>query len=184
MATPFISAADLEDYRKQTVDADLAGIAVDSACQIVRDALGQNIDLVAGDVVDLDSPGTEVLLLPERPVTAVASITLTDGSSPLTLGTDVVLDKELNALVMKSTGRRFLKGRQLYRVTYTHGLATVPSSVRIVALNLAARIYDQQLVKQESVGGYQAVYAASDPIGLTKAEEDVLQRGFGIGRRR
>lgn len=184
MATPFISSTDLADYRKQVVDDDLAAIAVDSACQIVRDALGQAVDLVTDDEVDLDSPGTEALLLPELPVIAVSEVTLNGTGTPLVVGTDVLVDQEAGALVMKARGVRFLKGRQLYHVKYTHGSDTVPPSVRVVALNLAARLYDQQLVKQESVGGYQAVYAASDPVGLTDKEMDVLQRAAGVGRRR
>ena len=183
MATPFISSTDLADYRKQVVDNDLAAIAIDSACQIVRDELGQGVDRVTGDIVDLDSDGTDTLLLPEGPVESVSAVVLNSTGTPLTPGTDVLLDKERDALVMKSKGRKFLKGRQLYKVTYTHGIATVPSSVRLVALNLAARVYDQQLVQQESVGGYQAVYAASDPIGLTEAEKSVLHRAAGMGRR-
>lgn len=184
MATPFISSTDLADYREQAVDNDLAAIAIDSACQIVRDEVAQGIDRVTDDVVDLDSEGTDRLLLPEGPVESVTSVELNSTGTPLVEGTDFYLDKENDSLVMKSSSLRFLKGRQLYKVTYTHGLATVPSSVRLVALNLAARIYDQQLVKQESVGGSQTVYAASDPIGLTPAETSVLHKAAGVGRRR
>lgn len=184
MATPFISSTDLADYRKQVVDNDAAAIAIDAACQVVRDELGQGIDRVADDVVDLDSDGTDRLLLPEGPVESVDSVELNPTGTALAVGTDVLLDRENDSLVMRSNGRRFLKGRQLYRVTYTHGLTTVPSSVRLVALHLATRLYDQQLVKQESVGGYQAVYAASDPVGLTMGEKSILHRAAGMGRRR
>lgn len=181
MPDPFLSAADLTAYRKGPVEDDLAAIALDSACQIVRDHVSQAVDAVVDDTVVLDSEGTDTLLLPELPVTAVTSVA-GPLAAPLNEGTDYFVDLEAGALRTRR-GLHFLPGRALYTVVYSHGWTTVPSSVRVVALNLAARIYDQQLVRQESVGGYQAVYAAEEAITLTRGERAILAK-HDPGRRR
>lgn len=181
MAVPFVSAADLEDYRKTAVDPDLAAIALDSACQLVRDQLGQVVDAVVDETVFLDSPGTDTLLLPQLPVTAVASLKL--AGVVLVAGTDYLVDKELGVLRTKQLGYRFLPGRQIYEVKYSHGWTTVPASVRIIALTVAARIYDQGIVRQESVGGYQAVYSVAESATLTDKEINVLAK-HDPGRKR
>ncbi len=51
-----------------------------------------------------------------------------------------------------------------------------PGTLRMLALQAAARIYDQGLVKQESTGGYQAIYSASDTLGFTRNEMNLLAK--------
>lgn len=192
MAEPFISAEDLAAYRKQEVDEALATIATDSASQIVREeAGGPYYDWAPQEdhEILLDGNGTDTLLLPQLPVLEVSEVvqTYSGSASPYTMVPDVdyVVDLELGCIRTKSgygCNTVFQPGRQNYAVTYSHGYETVPSSVRLVALQLAARIYDQQLVKQESVGGYQAVYVAAD-FGLTPHERDIVAK-HAAGRRR
>ena len=182
MGTPFISGEDLDTYRRETGDPDMNVIAIDAACDIVREHVSQAVDPVADDQVALDSEGTDTILLPELPVVSVASV-VGPGGVPLGLGTDYVVDKEMGAIRTKRRGRRFLAGRQAYVVTYTHGWTEVPASVRAVALTLAARIYDQGIVQEEGVGGYTVRYAGEGSIGLTPGEARVLAK-HDPGRRR
>jgi hypothetical protein len=191
---PFISSTDLSDYLERTLDSEKAVIAVDSACQSLRNTINQSLDFKQNDVVALDSEGTETILLPELPVIGVTSVV---GPGELTLveGTDFVVDKKLGAIRTKQRGYRFLRGRQLYTVTYSHGFTDDltgkpagtqlwPSSLRILALTLATRIYDQTIVRQESVGGSQTIYSAPESLGLSDRERNLLESVVGIGRRR
>lgn len=190
---PFISQIDLETYLGAALDDDRSAIAVDSACQILRDAAGQQIDFVADDVVLLDSDGGDTLLLPELPVVSISSVT-GPGGFALVDGIDYVFDKETSALVTKARGARFLRGRQVYAVTYSHGFVTVadtpagavayPSSLRALALTLAARIYDQQLASSESVGGSSITYSVPEALSLSPQEQEILRKVIGVGRRR
>lgn len=151
---------------------------------------------MAGDVVALDSEGTDTLLLPEMPVYSVASV-VGPGSYALVLGTDYVLDKESGTLRTKTLTSRFLKGRQIYTVTYTHGYVSDdsvpglpsdviewPSALRMVTLQLASRIYDQGIVSSESVGGVSMSYATAEAPVLTDRERSLLEKSVGVGRRR
>lgn len=196
MSLPFISNADLENYLGLTTDVDKAAIAADTACDVIRKTLDQNMDFVADDEVVLDSEGLDFLLLPEMPVYSVTSLT-GPGGSELTQGTTFVLDKESGSLRTKNFGSKFLKGRQIYTAVYTHGYVSDaaapglpadvvewPSSMRMVALQLASRIYDQGIVSSESVGGVSMSYAAPESIVLTDRERSMLERAVGVGRRR
>lgn len=195
MNEPFISHTDLEEYLERALDHDKAVIAVDSACQSLRDTINQALDFVQDDEVALDSEGTETILLPERPVIEVTSV-VGPGALALTEGTDFVVDKKLGAIRTKTRGYRFLRGRQVYTVTYSHGYTNAvtggmpadtplwPSSLRVLALTLATRIYDQMHVRQESVGGSQTIYAAPESLGLSDRERNLLESIVGIGRRR
>lgn len=196
MGTPFISITDLENYMGRSPLPDKAKIALDAACDEVRKVAEQDLDFVADDEVLLGSDGGETMLLPEMPVYAVESVEGPSGNV-LVPGTDYVLDRETGALQTKKIGLKFLKGRQNYTVVYTHGYVSDssveglpsdvqewPSALRIVALQLAVRIYDQQLVKEETVGGYSATYSSDEAIVLTDRERDLVEKTIGVGRRR
>lgn len=192
MADPFISTTDLADYLGGTLDEARALIAVDSACQLLRDAADQTFDLVVDDEVRLDSSGGDTLLLPELPIVEVTSVLDPDGDE-LVEDDDWVLDREMGAIRTASLWRSFRAGRQAYTVTYTHGFTATPESgldapawpsgLRILALTVAARVYDQQLARQESVGGAQLIYSAPESLGLSAREKDVLKK-YAPERRR
>lgn len=193
---PFISATDLNNYLGLVVDADKAAIAVDAACDTLRKTADQSLDYVSGDVVVLDSDGGHTLLLPELPVYTVTSV-VGPGSVALVEGVNYVVDLENGALQTKEWSSRWMKGRKIYTVTYSHGYVDNaaapglpanaiewPAALRIIALQLASRIYDQGLVSSESVGGYSSTYSVGESISLSDREISMLERVIGPGRRR
>lgn len=156
---PFINIDDLQAVVTETLDDnDLqVAIALDSACQIVRDEIQQTINLQRDDIEIYDGNGSEALVLRQLPVLDVTYIT----------EDDVALVPDEDYVVSYNTGivwRRgstwpyhWARGRQNVTVTYDHGWAftedevldlsepltdveRVPSSIRQVALALAVRI--------------------------------------------
>lgn len=206
MAIPFISSTDLENYLGYTVDPDKALIALDASCDNIRKTVEQDLDFVADDEVTLDGTGQDYLLLPEMPIYSVSSVIQHHPfSSDIALaeGTDWVLDKEDGTLksaflsVYTSPRSQFTLGRQNYTVTYSHGYVTDssvpglpadvqewPSSLRLVALQLATRIYEQGIVASETVGSVSASYSVVEGILVSAGERDILEKVVGIGRRR
>lgn len=208
MAIPFISRTDLENYLEYEVNPDKAAIALDSACSQIRSISDQKLEYVENDVVALNGSGSDTLLLPEIPVYSVGSVVYHPGrgAADVTLveGTDWVLDKVDGSISTAYLGspqytwyQTFFRGRQNYTVTYTHGYvsdASVsglppdvqewPSDLRLVALQLATRIYEQGIVASESVGSVSASYAVVEGILVSAGERDILERVVGIGRRR
>lgn len=200
MAVIFISSDDLANYIGRTVETDKAGIALDSACDILRKEAGQNYDYVEDDTALVWANGLSgALLLPEMPVYSVSSVTkvgLSGGSdTDLVVDDNYIFDEEMGAVFALDPANPFSKGR--YSLTYTHGYVVdsgapglpanvqeYPSSLRMLALQLASRIYDQGLVLQETVGSYVAIYSAREAIVLTEREKSQLERAVGVGRRR
>lgn len=191
---PFISATDLMEYLEHAVDNDKAAIAVDAACDIIRDESDQSLDFLEDEEVFLDSEGTDVILLPEMPAISVASV-VGPGDITLVEGTDWSFDEESGSITTMRRDYKFLPGRKLYTVVYTHGYTgdlagkppgtqLWPSSLRMLTLQIAARIYSQGIVSQESYAGFSATYSASEAITLTDRERTLLEKCVGVGRRR
>lgn len=198
---PFITTADLGAYLRRDVTGDLmAELAVGSACETLRDMIGQDLDGKVDDVVTLDGSGTDALLLPQLPVAEVAAVYLLTAGDPILVPAANYYLGDDGVLYMRR-GLRWLPGRGLYQVIYSHGwntqaesggsgsglnvsdLPALPRTLRILATTWAARIYDQGLVSQESVGGYQVIYSAESSLSLTKGELALVAK-YRPGRRR
>lgn len=161
---PFISRNDLGDYLGRDLSTDQAAlIVVDAACDTVRTIAEQSFNLVEDDEIALDGTGTDSLLLPELPIVEVSDVTQ-DGTT-LTAEDDYRLSSNGVLFRMPSvvengtilTLRRGWKaGRQNINVTYTHGYAPaeLPRDVRMVALSLADRLFEQQAAVFESLGSH------------------------------
>ena len=95
---PFISTSDVVDYigRGGTADPGML-IAVDAACDIVRDIAEQNFNADTSTIT-LDGTGTDALLLPEFPVAAAGTVVVAGGTV-----TDYVLSDN-GILFRKQTG--------------------------------------------------------------------------------
>lgn len=168
----FITNEDLGAYLGRDLSEDaMAATAADAACAIVRGAAEQRFDIVDDEEVLVDGSGTDTLLLPELPVVDVTAVL--EGDTELDPATYIV-DRARGAVVHKTGAWR--PGRGNFTVTYSHGFEEVPADVIIVALTVAARIYEQGIVKQESVGGYSATFASDDPVGLTRRERDIIAK--------
>jgi hypothetical protein len=157
---PFISVDDLNAFMEGTLTGGelMTGIALDSACQMVRDYLEQDVNLVRDDIELHDGTGRESLLLRQLPVIEVTLVE--EDSVVLVADTDYILWGGRGGTLWRAGGQtipsRWSKGRQNVEVIYDHGYAItpdevvetsegiavdlVPSSIRLAALEAAARI--------------------------------------------
>lgn len=167
------------------------------ASALIQDAAKQQIVLVTDDVLTLNGTRKERVTLPERPVVSVASVTL-DGET-LTEGTDWFLADD--QIVRRRTafvdgfGSAFLDApfllgsgfgfpSQTLVVTYTHGFATIPGSVKEICLEAVVRVWvNPGSVARQSSGNTSTVYDNSRfaPTGLllTSDEKRDIRRFFG-----
>jgi hypothetical protein len=177
---PFITVQDLTDRLGRDVSADPgAASAVDSACAICRIVAEQDFNGTGGTVT-LDGTGTDALLLPQRPVTAVAGVQVNGAAI-----TDYVLSAQ-GALFRGTAGARASSsptwplGRQNVQVVYSAGYQTlaVPADVCEVALNVAMRAVAQGIASAETVGDVQISYSVGSD-DLTTNELRILERYRG-----
>lgn len=120
--------------------------ALEGASAVVRGYARQTFTAVT-ETVTLPGTWDTVLLLPQRPVTAVTSISIDDTAVTMT---DVDWRRD-------GTMQGVAWGGDLATVTvnYSHGYTAVPDDVRHVVLNLAARIWDNPTaVRQQTVGSF------------------------------
>lgn len=178
-----------------TADAtDRASTLLTTATGLIQDAADQTILLVTDDEFSMPGTTDDRILLPQRPVVSVKSVTL-DGVA-LAEDTDWWLDG--NAIARMSGSRvqllaglepcEFVGGfgwpSQTLEVVYTHGYATPPLTLKAICMDAVVRVWvNPDSVVQENVAGVQTTYApfAEPPRGLqlTDAEEKKISRMFG-----
>lgn len=165
----FFTVDELEAHLRVTVsDTDAAEQYADSASGIIRDYLGQRIDRVRNDTAVVVGDGSELLMLPEMPVTAVSAVSV--GGSALSVGEwsfgpKGQLWRYVSASEVLSWVAKWPKGVPV-TVTYDHGYVAVPAAVKAVALELAAGLYQNPAgVVSEAVGQYSVTYGSSSAGG-------------------
>ena len=164
---PFFTADDLAAWLQlDTINSDTATLLAQLASDVIRDELRLQVDKVVDDEITMWGDNGEILLLPQRPVTAVSSVILDnqalvpvvqDATSTL-LMYDWRPDGRLYRIVY---GGSFYAGELMFkwpngvpvRITYSHGWDTVPSALKSVALQIAATAYtNPEMHDQERVG--------------------------------
>ena len=176
---PLATPAQLGAYLQQTfADTDPAALMVLSiASGAVRDHLQQQLSAVAGDVILTDLIDGEVFL-PEFPVTAVTLVETFNGTVWTTAApTTYTVSKRLGIIAtVPYSGVTWPVNPETWRITYSHGFATIPDGLMGVCLGVAARIYaTQDGIDMERIGSYQVKYQ-SDSEGFSPLQLKIMGR--------
>lgn len=181
MTTSFITGDELAAYigSDWPLDSTLANLAVDGACEAVRGYVDQNVESTTETNAYLDGNGLDNMVLPHFPLISISALSVyvdrTDTAPEVLVeNTDYVVNYG-RGIVSRIDGGVFTKGRQNIKLTYVYGNATVPADVRVVALQVASRIYEVGMVKSDSAGGVSATYVEGAG-SLTGNEKDLLRR--------
>ena len=155
----FCTPADIAAVLGREIDpSDATALAAcELATVLIQGATGQALSQVSEDTVEIDGTQTAVVLLPEIPVTAVASVSV-DGDE---LDTDAY-SWGARGQLRRIDGAAWPEGLRNIEVTYTHGYAVLPKAVTSIATQLAARIYETPTIpKSETIGGYSVNYGVT-----------------------
>lgn len=147
-----------------------AELALASATSVIQDYVGQTLTYVEDDEITLDGSNTDVLVLPELPVTEVASVEI-DGEE---LGEDDYEVDFENGLLVLDAGTWGV-AKQSIAVIYTHGYEEIPSGIRAICLQAAGRMFAQAGIAQEQIGATSIRYGAVG-VSLTPEEKQTLDR--------
>jgi hypothetical protein len=150
--TPYDLAARLQ-IDPDTINTDTATLFAQLASDTVRDDLRLQVDHIADETITIWGDGGESLVLPQRPVTAVSSVTLAGTPmvpvQPNTTGSPMFDWRPAGTLLRVVYGGS-PNTRAVYcpwpqgvpvTITYSHGWQTIPSVFQSVALELAAAAY-------------------------------------------
>ncbi len=172
------SVGDLADFLQLSISGDAAALrAIEGATAAIQNYCRQQLIAVANDVVTLRSRGQEVLILPEQPVTAVASV--------VENGTTLVFDQdytwtESGLLWRWSRGWPWsvtypsIPGSVV--VTYSHGYAVIPQPIREVCIRAASRAYQSGL-RTAALSGVPGVQSEALPDYTIQYQPDTAAGG-------
>lgn len=167
---------ELGAYLHTTLDeSDLAaGLALDAATSVIEDFVQQRI--LAPEqpqTVRLNGRGEPLLLLPGQPC-SVSEVVLIEGDEEITLEDEVDYYLDGGAGILYRLEGVWGKGKGNIRVEFTPGREQVPAALKMVCLQVAARIFDQGLAASETTNGYSITYASDSGVSLTEHERRVL----------
>lgn len=163
----FFTRAELASWIQQDVDNSTADLLIEGSAAVIRREVRQTLDLVVGDTVTIKAHDGITLVLPQRPVVAVTSVTLAGVLLP---GTDYEFDADTGRLrwiwrkattVIPAVYRCWPEGADVV-VVYTHGYATIPADIKDLALELSQTVYtNPNQVTSETLRDYSVTYAGS-----------------------
>ncbi len=186
------TAEDLRHYVGRSVafteeQTTRATLLLDLAAGTVEDETGQSLEL-SEDTVVLDGPsrdrwpsqpgtGTRKLILPRWPVTAVASVTLTEDDELLVHGREEDYTWSAAGLITRRSGW-WPAHEQAIEVTYTAGYTTIPNGVRRIILRLAGVGWSNPgQLTSETLGDLSRSWAAAE-LGMALNEADRRTLGY------
>jgi hypothetical protein len=160
--------------RDEAVDEAQAQLLLDLATVRILAEIEQV--LIAGEeaeIIEVVGVGSNVILLPQIPVTDVVEVTVA--------GTVLDADAytfDAAGVLRRVDGGNWASGSSI-AIEYAHGYENVPDIARLVCLQAAARAWMVGgPMTRETIGNYTAEYDASDSSGgmveLTKDEKNML----------
>lgn len=162
--------------QREIAEDDVSALnALETASAVVEAYLSQTVELVSNDEIILDGTGTKVLLLPNYPVSAVASVEVDEEA--------LVEGEEFE---WSHTGElRRLNGvwptsLRSITVTYSHGYETIPQAIVGVVTAVAGRLLNSSSIgiRQESIGGYSVTYADNSGGATLQPVEIIVLDNF------
>lgn len=192
-----VDSEDLADWLGLTsVTTSRAELLLEIASDLVRSELGQVIDFVEDEEVELIGRGANVLLLPELPVWEVGDVETEDDAGTVTAlvaGTDYRVelgdDNRLGILRRLPARNGVWRDGETVRVTYSHGyqaaggtgegVATLPGAIKATVLRAAARGYSNPTGKrQETISRYSYTDSDASGLSLTAGDRHDLDRFY------
>lgn len=159
-----IAISDLEAYLQQDLTdyGTEAQAACDQATAVVEDHCKRSFAQVENDAITIR--WRPAIVLPNPPVTEITSVEV-DG-----VASDYDID-DSGRLWMRSSGDQIA-------IVYTHGYETIPDTVRLVALRLAARIFKNPVGRVSYSVDNASMQMSQDvsPRVLTSDEMATLRR--------
>jgi hypothetical protein len=180
----YASSAELVSYLRLpagTEDGTLLDLALAGADSAIDGYLDQSLVADSSETFYLNGDGSDVLRAPRFPLTAVTTLTVYPDGARESSSADVLVDgtgyrADLDkGLIYRIDGGVFTEGRQNISLVCAFGYDTIPAVVRVVACQVAARIYEVGMAENESAAGMSTTWVKGAG-SLTVDERRALHR--------
>ena len=172
----FATTQDLATFTgDDSLDSDRGALIIDMASAIIRNYCRQTFDLVENDEVELRGTRRSRLLLPERPVVSVSSVTVD--------GDPVDTYRKVRDGLWRAEG--WGGEDRLVEVVYTHGFAPNDPAWGVLA-GVCLQVSARAAANPQSLNSFTAAAGdgigfggggtGSQVLGLTNAERAILDR--------
>lgn len=163
------------------LDEDYAGLVLSFASGTVRAETGQDFTAVTDDELVLDGIGEAWLTLPQRPVTAVSSVSVNGtelAATEWTLsGNRLYRHGGWNRAYVSGNSSWPGRAPTVLTVVYDHGYAVVPDDVRAATLMVAAEmVANPQGLTAEDIDDYRWRRSDSAPSPAADALATLVRR--------
>ena len=146
--------------------------ALGAASNRFRGQVRHPVSFVGGDVITLDGDGTNTLLLPVEPVTALEKLVLS--GTELVDGTDFEWSQD--GFVRRLNGLWPCRLRCV-QITYSHGYALIPDDISEVVIDQARVLFVVRPgVQTAQVGGQSIGFGAQAAVGVTAQWSEVVAK--------
>jgi hypothetical protein len=171
--TGLATSTDLDPFESGDADAAIAW-----ASEVVRDYCGQSIEQVLADVEICDPRPDFTVQLRQGPVTAVTLVEVRiPGPDGALAWTPVDTFEWLERGLVTVFGTMWPGRKGQVRVTYDHGFATVPESIKQVTLEIAAQKRANPLgLVYRNIGEKKLGFAPTTGAVLSSFQRDILDR--------
>lgn len=183
MADQLNSAAKLASLVQHDVDTASAELAIEICTAVVQAAAGQRIVRVTNDALTVWGGTARELVLPERPVVSVASVTY--GGAPLAQGTASGTWRLSPSGIWREIGWTPCAGEpSQVGVVYTHGLTNDDQGIQLAAgttLTLARGLFENPSgIVREQIDDYAVAYAeAQSALDAKPSLKALLRKQYG-----
>lgn len=165
MADQLATRVDLAAALQRDVDNASADLALEVATAVVQAAAGQRIVLVTDDAVTVYGGTDQVLMLPERPIVSVASVTY--NGTLLTQGTASGTWRLAADGLWRDCGwSKYCDGPVSTAVVYTHGYGLTDQKLQLargVTLSIARGLFtNPDGAVREQIDDYAIAYAEAE----------------------
>lgn len=171
----FCTVEDLANFLQLAVSNGPAALrAIEAATAAIQNYCHQHLAAVTGDVLTLRSRGQYELILPEQPVTAIASVV--ENGTTLTVDTDYFWER--SGLLRRLSGAWRLSNSVFGTVvvTYDHGYTAIPQPLREVCIRSASRAYQAGL-RASAMAGVPGVASEQLPDYTVQYQPDTAAGG-------
>ncbi len=176
-----VTAEEYADLYGPATDATALDAVIPLASSLVRSRtrqmLTQGTDTVYFNVRD-DWTAPKALWLPQRPVTAVASVSVTPAGGVTTVLAATAYSWDEEGRLARIDGQSWPVGPRTVAVTYTHGYDPTPDDIRLVTLGVIQRALGASWAATNGQGtgatGAGAGGGTATTPALTDADEAIL----------